>query len=109
MPERWTSPQGLVTVSIRDHVKRWFVAISAATGYIVDDVLDLHGFWNALYDKVHDNREIVLSTILVGISIIHTGSIQSYVFKVSQKAVYLSAHSTTISYLTANRLHYRHT
>jgi hypothetical protein len=107
VPERWTSPQGLVTVSIRDHVKRWFVAISAATGSIVGAVLGLHGFWNALYDTVHDLEKIVLATILVGIAMFLTGPMQAYVFDVGARADHPSDPSKKISDLFANGFDWR--
>ncbi len=107
VPERWTSPQGLVTVSIRDHVKRWFVAISAATGSIVGAVLGLHGFWNALYDTVHDLEKIVLATILVGIAMFLIGPMQAYVFDVGAKADHPSDPSKKIADLFANGFDWR--
>jgi hypothetical protein len=66
-------------VSQKDHVKRWFVAISSMTGAVIGSLYGLGELWKALGATI-ELRSILFGLLFVVVAMFLTGPIQAYVF-----------------------------
>jgi hypothetical protein len=79
VPERWKMLGGPATTTPRDQVRRWFVAISAATGAVVGSIVGLDLFWSAFMDAIF-YRRLMFTILFTAVSMFLIGPIQAYIF-----------------------------
>lgn len=78
-PSRWEPGASHAQLGPKDHVKRWFVTVAAATGSVAGSVLGLGAILDA-FAAWREPRNILIALVLVVVSMFLVGPLQAYIF-----------------------------
>jgi hypothetical protein len=82
---RWQLGTTPVQLGLKDHVKRWFVTISAATGGVIGSFVGFGVLWDVLY-SLRSPRNLLLALVLTAIPLFLSGPLQAYIFDLGANA-----------------------